>query len=79
MATTVFDINGNPRVVDYGPYDEDADRREAVLEDWMQRLMERLVMPWYMPALQRVEREVRCARTGWVRRGEDTGETAGSE
>ena len=79
MATTVFDINGRPRVVDYEPYEEDADRREAVLEAWMQRLMERLVLPWYVPALARVEREVLDARGGWHRKGKQSRDAADAE
>lgn len=58
MSVSVINVRGEHEFVEYGPYEEDAARKNALLSEWAERLIARLQMPWFMPRLRRVERAI---------------------
>lgn len=51
-------------VINYGPYEEDAARKNQLLSEWVQALVAQLQMPWFMPRLSRVLAGIHAAREG---------------
>jgi len=62
MMVSVLNPIGDHEVVHYGAYEEDAQRKNAALSAWVDGLVARLKMPWFVPNLKRVEGELAQAR-----------------
>jgi hypothetical protein len=62
MCVSVFHVHAERECAVYGPYLEDAARKNAMLAEWLQGAISRLKMPWFVPNLRRVEAGIAAAR-----------------
>lgn len=62
MSVSVIDVHAEREFADYGPYHEDAARKNAMLAEWLESAISRLKMPWFIPNLRRVEAGIAAAR-----------------
>lgn len=50
--------------INYGPYEEDAARKNQMLSEWLDAVVAKLQMPWFIPRLGRVLAGISAVREG---------------